>query len=165
MAPAYLHRSATRCREAGARKRPATKNGSSSPRLLNPYVHRTANKSPLASKTITIDQASYDLLQKARSAVERGKTTEAVEDFQRAVASPEWLLSACESRIELCVAHVSNDMTKHARTCCKFRSATALVIRLVTFTSRVCTSAMVTQTRRSRIRTSRSDQHSSFCWT
>ena len=37
----------------------------------------------LPAKTLTIDQASYDLLQKARSAVERGKTTEAVEDFQR----------------------------------------------------------------------------------
>jgi tetratricopeptide (TPR) repeat protein len=43
-----------------------------------------ANKSPVApAKTLTIDQASYDLLQKARSAVERGKTAEAVEDFQR----------------------------------------------------------------------------------
>ena len=46
---------------------------------VNPVV----NKSPLPPKTLTIDQASYDLLQKARSAVERGKTTEAVEDFQR----------------------------------------------------------------------------------
>ena len=44
---------------------------------------RTENKSPLAPKTLTIDQASYDLLQKARSAVERGRATEAVEDFQR----------------------------------------------------------------------------------
>ena len=46
----------------------------------------TVNKSPAAvlpSKTITIDQASYDLLQKARSEVERGKTIQAVEDFQR----------------------------------------------------------------------------------
>jgi len=47
-------------------------------------VKPVANKSPVApSKTLTIDQASYDLLQKARSAVERGKTTEAVADFQR----------------------------------------------------------------------------------
>jgi tetratricopeptide (TPR) repeat protein len=44
---------------------------------------RAVNKSPLAPKSITIDQASYDLLQRARSAAERGKTTEAVEDFQR----------------------------------------------------------------------------------
>ena len=45
----------------------------------------TINKSPAVApaKTITIDQASYDLLQKARSEVERGKTTQAVEDFQR----------------------------------------------------------------------------------
>jgi tetratricopeptide (TPR) repeat protein len=47
-------------------------------------VKPVANKSPAApSKTLTIDQTSYDLLQKARSAVERGKTTEAVADFQR----------------------------------------------------------------------------------
>ena len=45
-------------------------------------VH-AVSKSPLAAKTLTIDQASYDLLQKARSAAERGKTTEAIEDFQR----------------------------------------------------------------------------------
>jgi tetratricopeptide (TPR) repeat protein len=44
---------------------------------------RTVNSSPVAAKTLTIDQASYDLLQKARSAVERGKTAAAVEDFQR----------------------------------------------------------------------------------
>ena len=41
------------------------------------------SKSPLPAKTLTIDQTSYDLLQRARSAVERGKTAEAVEDFQR----------------------------------------------------------------------------------
>lgn len=51
---------------------------------VNPVTPaRTENKSPLAPKTLTIDQASYDLLQKARSAVERGRATEAVEDFQR----------------------------------------------------------------------------------
>lgn len=43
----------------------------------------TVNKAASAPKSLTIDQTSYDLLQKARSAVERGKTTEAVEDFQR----------------------------------------------------------------------------------
>lgn len=41
------------------------------------------SKSSLPAKTLTIDQASYDLLQRARSAAERGRTTEAVEDFQR----------------------------------------------------------------------------------
>jgi tetratricopeptide (TPR) repeat protein len=41
------------------------------------------NSGALPRKTITIDQASYDLLQKARSEVERGKTIQAVEDFQR----------------------------------------------------------------------------------
>jgi len=44
---------------------------------------RTVNNSPVAAKTLTIDQASYDLLQRARSAAERGKTIEAVEHFQR----------------------------------------------------------------------------------
>ena len=49
-----------------------------------PPIKSPPNKSPVtASKTLTIDQASYDLLQKARSEAERGKTTEAVADFQR----------------------------------------------------------------------------------
>ncbi|HEX5603785.1 MAG TPA: tetratricopeptide repeat protein [Pyrinomonadaceae bacterium] len=43
----------------------------------------TVNNSPSAPKSLTIDQTSYDLLQKARTEVERGKTTEAVDDFQR----------------------------------------------------------------------------------
>jgi tetratricopeptide (TPR) repeat protein len=44
----------------------------------------TVNKSSAAPpKTLTIDQTSYDLLQQARSAVERGKMTDAVNDFQR----------------------------------------------------------------------------------
>jgi len=39
----------------------------------------TVSKSPVAPpKTITIDQASYDLLQKARSAVERGRMSNAL---------------------------------------------------------------------------------------
>ena len=46
-----------------------------------PAVNNSA--AALPRKTITIDQASYDLLQKARSEVERGKTIQAVEDFQR----------------------------------------------------------------------------------
>jgi tetratricopeptide (TPR) repeat protein len=44
---------------------------------------RTLNNSSLPAKTLTIDQSSYDLLQRARRAVERGKTTQAIEDFQR----------------------------------------------------------------------------------
>jgi tetratricopeptide (TPR) repeat protein len=43
----------------------------------------TVNKSLAAPKSIQIDQASYDLLQRARSAVERGKMPQAVGDFQR----------------------------------------------------------------------------------
>jgi tetratricopeptide (TPR) repeat protein len=46
-----------------------------------PPVNKSAAMAP--PKTITIDQASYDLLQRARSEVERGKTTQAVESFQR----------------------------------------------------------------------------------
>lgn len=34
-------------------------------------------------KTLTLDQASYDFLQKARNATERGKMTEAVDNFHR----------------------------------------------------------------------------------
>jgi len=43
----------------------------------------TVNNSPSAPRSLTIDQASYDLLQRARGLAERGKTAEAVEDFQR----------------------------------------------------------------------------------
>lgn len=43
----------------------------------------TGNNSSSAAKSLTIDQTSYDLLQNARSLAERGKTAEAVEDFQR----------------------------------------------------------------------------------
>ena len=46
-------------------------------------VTPAVNKSIAGPKPIEIDQASYDLLQRARSAVERGKTVEAVADFKR----------------------------------------------------------------------------------
>ena len=38
---------------------------------------------PPAPKALTLDQSSFDYLQRARSASERGKMTEAVENFQR----------------------------------------------------------------------------------
>jgi len=41
------------------------------------------NKSPAGPKPLQIDQTSYDLLQRARSEVERGKTVEAIADFKR----------------------------------------------------------------------------------
>src|SRR5690242_16731549 len=41
---------------------------------------RASNSSP---KSLSLDQASYDYLQKARSATERGKLTEAVDNFQQ----------------------------------------------------------------------------------
>jgi tetratricopeptide (TPR) repeat protein len=37
----------------------------------------------MAAKPLTLDQSSYDYLQRARSASERGKMSEAVENFQR----------------------------------------------------------------------------------
>jgi tetratricopeptide (TPR) repeat protein len=41
---------------------------------------------PPAPKTLTLDQSSFDYLQRARSASERGKMTEAVENFQRVLS-------------------------------------------------------------------------------
>lgn len=39
-----------------------------------------------APKSLTLDQASFDYLQRARSASERGKMTEAIENFQRVLS-------------------------------------------------------------------------------
>jgi len=50
---------------------------------VKPVYTANTSAAALPRKTITIDQASYDLLQKARSEVERGKTIQAVDDFQR----------------------------------------------------------------------------------
>jgi tetratricopeptide (TPR) repeat protein len=41
---------------------------------------------PPAPKALTLDQSSFDYLQRARSASERGKMTEAVENFQRVLS-------------------------------------------------------------------------------
>ena len=41
---------------------------------------------PPAPKALTLDQSSFDYLQRARSASERGKMTEAVESFQRVLS-------------------------------------------------------------------------------
>ena len=42
--------------------------------------------SPAASKSLTLDQASFDFLQRARNASEHGKMLEAVENFQRVLS-------------------------------------------------------------------------------
>ena len=41
---------------------------------------------PSAAKTLELDQASFDFLQQARSAAERGKMNEAVENFRRVLS-------------------------------------------------------------------------------
>jgi tetratricopeptide (TPR) repeat protein len=41
---------------------------------------------PSAAKSFQLDQASFDLLQQARSAAERGKMTEAVDNFRRVLS-------------------------------------------------------------------------------
>src|SRR6185369_2226519 len=41
---------------------------------------------PPAPKALTLDQSSFDYLQRARSASERGKMAEAVENFQRVLS-------------------------------------------------------------------------------
>ena len=52
-------------------------------------VRSSAPSAPSASpvaKTVQLDQASFDLLQQARSAAERGKMTEAVDNFRRVLS-------------------------------------------------------------------------------
>lgn len=62
------------------------------PRVVKPVpASNAANAVPMAATAsasgrpgkLTIDQASYDFLQRARSASERGKMTEAVDNFRR----------------------------------------------------------------------------------
>jgi tetratricopeptide (TPR) repeat protein len=49
-----------------------------------PVRKSEASKAPVASgPTLTLDRVSFDLLQRARNASERGKTLEAVENFRR----------------------------------------------------------------------------------
>ncbi|HEU0254121.1 MAG TPA: tetratricopeptide repeat protein [Pyrinomonadaceae bacterium] len=58
-----------------------------STREVKPAVVKVAEKSPAVSsaKPLTLDQNSFDYLQRGRSAFERGKMTEAVTNFQRVV--------------------------------------------------------------------------------
>jgi tetratricopeptide (TPR) repeat protein len=57
----------------------------SAPAKSSPKPTRVEAKSPSLSgpKPLSLDRASYDFLQKARAASERGKLTEAVDNFQR----------------------------------------------------------------------------------
>jgi tetratricopeptide (TPR) repeat protein len=48
----------------------------------SPTTPRAAT-SPRATRTLTLDQASFDFLQRARDAAERGKTLEAIDNFRR----------------------------------------------------------------------------------
>ena len=59
---------------------------------------------PYAAKPLELDQASFDFLQRAREASERGKLPVAVDNFRRVLSRREWLLCASESGVELCVA-------------------------------------------------------------
>jgi len=68
-----------------------------------PPVVKVSAPPVVASRTLTLDQGSYDDLQRARSASERGKKSEAA-DLSSSPGPQQWLLSACKSRVEFCVA-------------------------------------------------------------
>lgn len=56
------------------------------PTTVNVVEKKTASVEPVAAsapKSLSLDQASFDFMQKARNAAERGKMTEAVDNFQR----------------------------------------------------------------------------------
>src|SRR6185369_3744991 len=53
----------------------------------SPAVNKPAATTKVsAPKSLELDQASFDFLQQARNAAERGKTTEAVENFRRVLS-------------------------------------------------------------------------------
>jgi tetratricopeptide (TPR) repeat protein len=66
----------------------------SQPKMSKPEANPVAKKSSVsatssgapAPKVLTLDQASFDFLQRARSASEHGKMTEAVENFRRVLS-------------------------------------------------------------------------------
>src|SRR6185503_10588002 len=49
-------------------------------------VNKPAATTKVSAKSLELDQASFDFLQAARSAAERGKMTEAVENFRRVLS-------------------------------------------------------------------------------
>jgi tetratricopeptide (TPR) repeat protein len=59
---------------------------SSQPAPVHKSVATTKPVRPIAPKSLELDQATFDLLQQARSAAERGKMTEAVDNFRRVLS-------------------------------------------------------------------------------
>jgi tetratricopeptide (TPR) repeat protein len=55
-------------------------------KAAGPGTAQPASATARGSQRLTLDQASYDFLQRARSANERGKMTEAVDNFHRVLA-------------------------------------------------------------------------------
>lgn len=58
----------------------------SEPRPVNVKTATTKPASGAAPRTLTLDQDSFDYLQRARTASERGKMTEAVDNFRRVLS-------------------------------------------------------------------------------
>jgi len=54
--------------------------------LKSPAVAISGPSAARASKSLTLDRASFDYLQRARDAAERGKMTEAVDNFRRVLS-------------------------------------------------------------------------------
>lgn len=80
--------SSTEERIVVAEVKPASKPAPSKPPLSKPAtskppVTESESVTSHSSKTLILDQASYDFLQRARNAAERGKAAEAVENYHR----------------------------------------------------------------------------------
>ena len=78
-----LARSSTADRIVVADVRHASKPAVSKPALSKPAVTESDPVTTRSPKGLVLDETSYDLLQRARSAAERGKTSEAVELYRR----------------------------------------------------------------------------------
>jgi tetratricopeptide (TPR) repeat protein len=86
-----LARSSTEERIVVAEVKPASKPAPSKPALSEPAASKPAvteseSVTSPSSKTLILDQISYDYLQRARNAAERGKTLEAVADYRRVLS-------------------------------------------------------------------------------
>src|SRR5689334_7022246 len=83
-----LARSSSEERIVVAEAKPASKPAPSKPALSKPVSSKPAvteseSVTTHSPKTLILDQTSYDLLQRAREAAERGKTAEAVANYRR----------------------------------------------------------------------------------
>ena len=78
-----LARSSTEDRIVVANVRPASKPAVSKPTLSKSTVTEPEPVTTRSPKGLILDETSYDLLQRARNAAERGKTSEAVEIYHR----------------------------------------------------------------------------------